>query len=130
MSVTTGQIITRGLTNRCPNCGGRTLVGRWLRINNQCARCGLRFEREEGFFLGAVVINYTVTAVLLLVPIVVLVFRQQINMWLAMGIAVAWCVIFPMLFFPYSKSLWLMTYYVFFPRHLPANQHTTTNQGG
>jgi uncharacterized protein (DUF983 family) len=115
MSVTTGQIITRGLTNRCPNCGGRTLVGRWLRINNQCARCGLRFEREEGFFLGAVVINYTVTAVLLLVP---------------MGIAVAWCIVFPMLFFPYSKSLWLMTYYVFFPRHLPANQHTTTNQGG
>lgn len=82
----------------------------------------MRFEREEGFFLGAVVINYTVTAVLLLVPIVVLVFRQQINTWLAVGIAVAWCIIFPTLFFPYSKSLWLMTYYVFFPRHLPTNQ--------
>lgn len=30
MAVTTGQIIARGILHRCPNCGGRTLLRRWL----------------------------------------------------------------------------------------------------
>jgi len=120
--VTTRTIIARGLTSRCPNCGGRTLFGRWLKVNKQCRICGLRFEREEGFLLGAIVINYTITTVLLLAPLSVIVFKQLISVPLAMAAAVLWCIVFPVLFYPYSKSLWLMTYYVFFPRHLPANQ--------
>jgi uncharacterized protein (DUF983 family) len=123
MAVTRPDILWRGLTMRCPNCGGRTLVHRWLRVPDECTRCGLRFEREEGFFLGAVVINYTVTGVVLLAPLLVAVFRGQIEVVPAMALGVVWCLVFPVLFYPYSKSLWLLTYYVFFPNHLPANQH-------
>ena len=31
----------------------------------RCPRCGMRFEREEGFFLGAYVVNFAVTEGLL-----------------------------------------------------------------
>lgn len=127
MTVTTRTILARGLTLRCPNCGGRTLLARWLRVHDTCRRCGLRFEREEGFFLGAIVINYTVTAVLLLVPLIVAVYRQQIAVGPALLLAAVWSVVFPALFFGYSKSLWLMTYYVFLPHHLPANEPTSDN---
>ncbi len=37
MKVTRGQIIARGLTNRCPNCGGRTLF-----------KAGTFFKTEAG----------------------------------------------------------------------------------
>ena len=124
MAVTAGQIIRRGITLRCPNCGGRTLFRHWLAMHDRCARCGLRFEREPGFFLGALVINYTVTLVLLLVPMVVLVFQQKADVLTAVVIGFAWSILFPLAFFPTSKSLWLMTYYVFFPRQLPANGGT------
>ena len=121
MAVSTGAIIARGLTNRCPNCGSRTLFAGLLRAAERCRVCGLKFEREDGFFLGALVINYTVTMVLLLAPLLVFVFRQEIDVLPAVVIGIAWCIIFPILFYRPSKSLWLMTYYVFLPRDLPAN---------
>lgn len=119
--MTAGQIIARGLTNRCPNCGGRTLFAGLFRAADRCARCGLKFEREDGFFLGALVFNYTFTTVLLLAPMSVIVYKQAISVPAAIAIAVVWCILFPALFYRPSKSLWLMTYYLCFPRHLPAN---------
>ena len=121
MRVSPWQIIVRGLTIRCPNCGGWTLLKHWLKLHDRCPRCGLLFERESGFFLGAIVINYTVTTVLLIAPIAVAVFMELVSVPLALLLAALWCVLFPIAFFPFSKSLWLMTYYVFFPRDLPAN---------
>ena len=127
MAVAPGQIIVRGLAHRCPNCGGRTLFRHWLAMHQRCSRCALRFEREPGFFLGAVVINYTVTLVLMLVPVLVLVFQQRLDVLPALVIASTWCIVFPLAFFPTSKSLWLMTYYVFFPGQLPANGGTDSS---
>jgi uncharacterized protein (DUF983 family) len=121
MRVTVGQILARGFLHQCPNCGGRTLFKNWFTANERCARCGLKFEREDGFFLGALVINYTVTSVLLLVPLLVLVFREQVGITSGVIAAVVWCIVFPLIFFPTSKSLWLRTYYLCFPRQLPAN---------
>ena len=76
--------MTRGLLHRCPNCGGNTLFGRWLRMNRTCTRCGLKFEREDGFFLGALVFDYTLIAVLTLFPVLILVFTGVLSMWTAL----------------------------------------------
>ena len=74
MKVTHGQIITRGLTNRCPNCGGKTLFkeGTLFELNRECPSCGLKLEKDEGFFLGAMAINYGVTCICLLSPVAIL----------------------------------------------------------
>ena len=57
MKVTRIQIIARGLTNRCPNCGARTLfkAGSLFQVNKQCSACGVTIERDndEGFYLGS-----------------------------------------------------------------------------
>ena len=67
MNVTRVQIVARGLTNCCPNCGSRTLFkpGTLFQLNKQCPNCGVRFERDndEGFFLGSLSLNYGVTLV-------------------------------------------------------------------
>ena len=38
----------------------RRLFTSWFRIRDRCPRCGLRLEREEGGFLGAMTMNYIV----------------------------------------------------------------------
>jgi len=71
MKVTRLQVVARGLRNRCPNCGAPTLFrkGSWFDVNKECPSCGLRFERDEGFFLGSMSLNYGVTLVCFLTPV-------------------------------------------------------------
>ena len=50
MKVTPGMIVSRGLSNRCPNCGGRRLFkeGTLFELNGECPDCHLKFEKDEG----------------------------------------------------------------------------------
>ena len=74
-----------------------------------CPRCDLRFEREEGYWLGAMVINIALT--------------ELIFVALFVGLAVAWWpdppwtriliillivnLVVPLVFYPFSKTLWV-----------------------
>jgi uncharacterized protein (DUF983 family) len=120
------QILLRGLALRCPNCGAGTLFRRPLAMHERCARCGLLFEREEGFFLGAMVFNYTFTALIAgVVPCIILLaglamapLSEQIRLFV---IAIVAGATLPFLLYHPSKSWWMMTFYFFLPNDLPAN---------
>jgi len=58
--------LVRGATKRCPRCGSGALFKGWFTIRDRCPGCGLRLEREEGGFLGAMVLSYLVTEGILL----------------------------------------------------------------
>lgn len=124
MKVTHGQIIARGLANRCPNCGGSHLFkdGKLFDLNDACPDCGLRFEKDEGFFLGAMSLNYGVTLVGYLVPVLLLWWLGVVGNKLAIGLAIGGAVVVPMLLYRSSRSWQLMLYYSFLPQHLPANR--------
>lgn len=50
---------------RCPRCcQGRIFRGRF-EMNDPCPVCGLLFEREEGYFLGAMYVSYFLAVTLL-----------------------------------------------------------------
>jgi len=76
-------------------------------MHRACAVCHLVFEREPGYFVGAIYINYAVTAVvaiggfLVLDACTTLSVTTQVVLWSIFGVA------FPLCFFRYSKSLWL-----------------------
>jgi uncharacterized protein DUF983 len=122
MKVTRLQVVSRGLRNRCPNCGGATLFrdGSLFEVNKACSGCGLQFERDEGFFIGSMSLNYGVTLVLLF-PLALLVYRGVIGTTAAVVLAGAGALGLPILFYRSSRSWWLMQYYLLFPHHLPAN---------
>ena len=123
MKVTRVQILTRGLTNRCPNCGGHTLfkAGTLFEVNRECPQCGLKIERDEGFFLGSLSLNYGVTLVGFLLPVMLLAWHEVIGSTTAIILAGVGAIGFPALFYRSSRSWWLMNYYFFLPQHLPAN---------
>jgi uncharacterized protein (DUF983 family) len=129
MNVTRAQIVTRGLTNCCPNCGGRTLFkpGTFFQVNKACPACGLKIERanDEGFFLGSMSLNYGVTLVAFLVPVALLAYNKVIGATPAIVLAAIGSVVFPALFYRSSRSWWLMNYYLVLPHHLPANRAPT-----
>ncbi len=124
MPVTRTQIITRGLANRCPNCGGRTLfkAGTLFELDRACRDCGLKLEKDEGFFLGAMAINYGVTCIGLLTPVAVLWYLGALPGKVAIGLAVGLGLIAPVALYRSSRSWQLMLYYYFLPQHLPANR--------
>lgn len=125
MNVSRAQIVRRGLANCCPNCGARTLFkpGTLFQINSQCASCGFQFEKndDEGFFLGSMSLNYGVTLVCFLLPVLLLWYFKVIGDTAAIVLAGIGAIGFPALFYRSSRSWWLMNYYFFLPHHLPAN---------
>lgn len=124
MKVTQGRIIARGLTNCCPNCGGGRLFkdGTLFQLNDECPDCRLRLEKDEGFFLGAMALNYGVTVVVFLVPVVLAWYAGWLSGRVAVGLAIGLSLVMPMLLYRSSRSWQLMLYYFFLPQHLPANR--------
>ena len=124
MKVTQGQIIARGLTNCCPNCGGKTLfrAGTYFELNKDCPACGLQIVKEDGFFLGAMSLNYGVTLVCFLTPIGLLWYAGVLGDTAASILALAAAIIVPVLLYRASRSWQLMLYYFFLPQHLLANR--------
>jgi ABC-2 type transport system ATP-binding protein len=100
---------------RCPRCGEAATFDGLFRMHPTCLSCGLRFEREQGYFLGAIYINYAATVGCMLVGfflldyLVHLSLTYQITVWSGFGL------LFPILFYRYSKSLWLCLDYIFNP---------------
>lgn len=124
MKVTRAQVFARGLTHRCPNCGARSLFrrGTLFHVNRACPSCGLPIERDEGGFLGAMSLNYGVTVVGVLVPILLLYLAGVIAGRTAVVAAASAAVVVPVLLYRPSRSWWLMNYYLLLPHHLPANR--------
>ncbi len=102
------RAFARGAARRCPRCGSGDLFESWFRIRSRCPRCGLLLEREEGGFLGAMTVNYIVTAVVFLVVMVVWLVRdlpdvQVLRLTVA---AIGVTLVFPLLFWSFSKTIW------------------------
>jgi rubredoxin len=125
MNVNRLRIVTRGLTNRCPNCGGKTLFvpGKLFQMHETCPACGFIFEgagSQEGFSLRATSLNFGVTLTFYLLPVVLLAFTGLISEPLAEGLAFGGAVL-PLFLYRPSRSWSLLNYYVFCPEKLPAN---------
>ncbi len=94
---------------RCPNCGHRGVFQSWGTMVDRCPSCDHKYEREEGYWLGAVLINTAFTIVLFAVAMVVWAIATWPDPpWTAMtatGIVINLLV--PLLFYPMSKTLWV-----------------------
>ena len=100
-------IARRALTLRCPRCGETRLFHGWFRMARECALCGLLFERAQGYFVGAIYINYAVTTLIAVGGFFVLWGLLGLSTRAQLLVLVPIVLVFPLWFFRYSRSLWL-----------------------
>ncbi len=108
-SATFFTMLGRAVVRRCPRCGAGGAFASWAALNEYCTTCGFKFEREPGYWVGALIINMAVALLVFLVTLVG-------------GIALTWpdppwnvlsaltigvMLVVPIAFYPWSKSIWM-----------------------
>jgi uncharacterized protein (DUF983 family) len=107
-SPSTPTRLGRALRRRCPRCGTPAFKS-YFGLREDCTGCGLHFEREEGYWVGALIINTTVAFATFLVLFVggILLTWPEVP-WGTIGvITIAAMAIVPILFYPLSKTVWM-----------------------
>lgn len=101
-------MLGRALTRRCPRCG-EPAFDSWFTMKETCPNCGLKFEREPGYWVGAVIINTTVIFATFLLSFGGLVVGTWPDVpWGFVLILTALInVVVPIIFYPLSKTTWL-----------------------
>jgi uncharacterized protein (DUF983 family) len=61
----------------CPRCRkgrvfAKPIFSGWPRMHERCPSCGLKFEREPGYFLGAMYLSYGLALIVILVVAAIL----------------------------------------------------------
>jgi uncharacterized protein (DUF983 family) len=103
------RMLARAALRRCPLCGTRRLFRGWTQLRDTCPGCGHRFERESGYWVGAIIINLAVTeAVFGAIFIATLLLTAPEVPWQPLlAVALITNGVFPFLFYPLSKTIWL-----------------------
>ncbi len=78
-------------------------------MKERCPQCGHRFEREEGYWVGALIINTTVTFGAFLVIFVggMLLTWPDVPWGLLMVLTLGTMALLPVVFYPWSKTIWM-----------------------
>lgn len=102
-------MIGRGLRRRCPRCGSEGIFRSFFELYERCPSCGLKFERESGYFVGAMIIITTITFGLFIVLLVggILITWPDVPWNWLLGITIGANLVVPILFYPLAKTLWM-----------------------
>jgi uncharacterized protein (DUF983 family) len=109
------RMLGNGLRLKCPRCGTGFLYEKPFRMRLDCSHCHLKFEREQGYFVGAMYINYAATVVIAVPGFFVLDAFTHITIDQQLALWIPFTIIFPLLFFHHSRSLWLVLDHWFNP---------------
>ncbi len=98
--------LLRSLRLRCPVCAKASIVERPFKVKHHCPSCDALFQREAGFFVGAILVNVVTTeAFIMAVYVACLVAGVGYQTILALLFAAA--LLFPVAFYHHSWSIWL-----------------------
>jgi uncharacterized protein (DUF983 family) len=110
------RIVLRGLKLRCPECGLGRLYRAPFRMRDHCEYCDLIYEREQGYFIGAIYLNVIGTESLLLVTLLVYgLITGRIDQPVLTALIVL-ALTLPLVFFHHSRSLWLSIDHILNPK--------------
>lgn len=128
------RTVLRGLLRRCPLCGSPGIFTSWYHQRERCPVCNYPTTRVEDQWIGSLGMNIIVSFALLFATIAVgfAVTYPDPPVGVLLTIAVVVAAVFPVAFFPISRSLWSAIDLAMRPpepdddvdpRHLPATPH-------
>jgi len=95
------------LALRCPRCREGTVWRGVVTMNERCSRCGLVFEREPGYFTGAMVVSYLLAVPAFAVIWLLLWLGAGWDIRVALAVAIVAFLFLVPAIFRYSRVLWL-----------------------
>ena len=101
------NLLRRCLLLGCPVCGNASIVKAPFKVKDHCSSCGAIFQREQGFFVGAILVNVVTTELVILLAYLASlpVINAQYELVLIILFVIA--VTFPVAFYHHSWSIWL-----------------------
>ncbi len=100
-------LMSRGLRERCPVCGRGKIFQGFFKTYERCPVCSFEFEREPGYYSGAMAINLVVSELLIAIIAVPLAASQVVPISTLIILGVTLPVLLPILFYRPTKSLWM-----------------------
>ena len=113
------KTLARGAALRCPVCGRARVFKSPFRVRHHCPECLALFQREEGFFVGAIMINVVTTEAAVMAAAGVCLLFGGVGGASMLAALFAVALIFPVAFYHHSWSLWLAADHIIerLPRH-------------
>ena len=114
----------RTCKNRCPRCGeGKVLKDLFTR-HDTCDACHLKYDRENGFFLGGIPVSYALICTFWIVPwLIAYFFGWAPVLWTVIG-SISGAIAFTYLGYAYCQCLWLGIYFCFAKNEMPVLDRT------
>ena len=104
-------LVRDALRRRCPNCRMGAVIERWPnKVRLACPACGLSYFREQGYYIGGMIITYALTLLVviptfllsLLVPDI-----KGLSDYVRFAVWIVFAIPLSLFFMPYAYCLWL-----------------------
>ena len=105
------------LSLRCPRCLSGKIWGGLLTMNTACPVCGFVFEREPGYFTGAMVLSYAIAVPTFGLMVITLMLAGVAAVAALLVGGVVYLVLTPFIF-RYSRVAWLHLDWGIDPDHM------------
>lgn len=90
----------------CPECGRESIFRKQFNVKHHCDSCATLFQREDGFFMGSILVNVVVTEIVILVCYVALLLIG-IDASLIIKLLLVIAIVFPLIAYHHCWSFWL-----------------------
>ncbi|MCK0159641.1 DUF983 domain-containing protein [Allomuricauda sp. F6463D] len=111
--------VVDALNCKCPNCkkgnifmhGGNILLLNFPKMNDRCPECNYKFEREPGFFFGAMFVSYALAAAQMITSLVIfwyLIDLSPLKVFVIIGVI---AFLLSTINFKLSRSIWIYMFY-------------------
>ena len=107
------------LTCKCPKCKngkifnnrGNLLLLNIPKMNDKCPVCNYKFERETGFFFGAMFVSYGLAVAQMIASLVVFWYFIDLSPLRVFAIIATIAVLLGTINFKLSRSIWIYIFY-------------------
>lgn len=109
------DVIYSVVSNKCPQCHQTNVFEtnnafnfkRFDKMNESCSHCGVKYEKEPGYFQGAMYVSYGLTAGWFMITWALDTFLFQLEIWQYLTFFAASVVILMPIWFRISRLIWI-----------------------
>ena len=94
------------LRQRCPVCLRGRVFSSLFTMHTHCPECGVKYERETGYFLNSMFIGYA-AGFLILLPSAVLLALMDVSILVVSVVIIAETALLTPLIFRYARLIWM-----------------------